>query len=793
MMERLLVLLGWVVICEQLVAQAIDCGVFEPVPGEDITYEVVATDLAGALDIKAPPGDLDRVFVATQGGVIRIIRVPEDLLEPTPFLDISSRVVSGGERGLLGFAFHPQYDQNGYFFVNYTRSAAKLGDTVISRFSVSPDDPNEAHPASEEIILVIAQPFGNHNAGQLAFGPLDGFLYVGTGDGGGGCDDEQAGQDGSLFLGKMLRIDVNNLDFNVPRGTPPYDIPPDNPFVGDPTVLDEVWSMGLRNPYRYAFDSLTGDLYIGDVGQYRHEEISFQPGTSSGGENFEWAVREGVESSTVSGCAPPAFGPGAPRGPIIDYLQFGDGPFTGNAVIGGEVYRGCRMPDLHGRYFFGDNGSGAVGSVRYEFDPSDPDKPVPEAEQRVEERIVGSLASFGVDGRGEIYAALLDGKVLRLVSASQPIIRPTAAFTLTPAIGDGPLEVHLDGSTSTAVAGSSISSFEWDLGDGTIESGEIVSHTYDGYGVFPIDLTVIDDRRLSATTSGDVFVRLPLGDVAPWTQLDVGGAEILGAARFLDDAIQLFANGRDIGGRNDGFYFVNQEFDGSVTLTARLADLTARGGRSRSGVMLRVGTETDAPHAAMLIETSPIDVRFRFVFRKAVGEDTLDLRGLVATIPNAWVRLERAGDVFIGSYSEDGESWFQLGRVTLDLPVRLLGGVVATSRDNQRDRDIVVAQFADVQAGVVSFLRGDCNNDDAANFADAMFILEFLFGTASFRPTCVEACNVNGDSLHNIADAIYMLVHLFASGPPPFAPYPDCALDPRAGGETLGCSRIGCD
>ena len=289
-----------------------------------------------------------RLFITQQNGLIRILDANGDIL-PTPFLDISGPVNdSGNERGLLGLAFHPDYANNGYFFVNYTGSG---GATKVSRFSVSAANPNVADPNSEQVLLTINQPFSNHNGGNVAFGP-DGYLYIGMGDGGSANDPQNNGQTLTTLLGKMLRIDVDNQDPGLP-----YAIPPGNPFA-DPGdgIRDEIWAVGMRNPWRFSFDRLTGDLWIGDVGQGEWEEIDFQPAGSPGGENYGWRCYEGDQSFNTSGCGPI----GNYTFPIFDYSHSQSG---GCSVTGGVVYRGCRYPNLYGHYVFADYCNGQFWSI----------------------------------------------------------------------------------------------------------------------------------------------------------------------------------------------------------------------------------------------------------------------------------------------------------------------------------------------------------------------------------------------------------------------------------------------
>ncbi len=298
-----------------------------------LTFPTFASGFDKPVDL-THAGD-DRVFVVEQDGVIWIVD-QNGSVNPTPFIDIDPRVNSGAnERGLLGLAFHPDYANNGYFYVNYTNSN---GETVVSRFSVNPLNSDIADPNSEVIVLIINQPYSNHNGGGIKFGP-DGYLYIGTGDGGSAGDPQNNGQNRMTMLGKILRVDVD--------GGVPYTIPVDNPFVNDPNTIDEIWSLGLRNPWRFDFDRATGDLWIGDVGQNTREEIDFQLASSSGGENYGWRCYEANQAYNTSGCQ----GPSSYVAPIYSYAN---NPSTGCSVTGGTVYRGARYGNLWGTYFFSD-------------------------------------------------------------------------------------------------------------------------------------------------------------------------------------------------------------------------------------------------------------------------------------------------------------------------------------------------------------------------------------------------------------------------------------------------------
>jgi len=346
----------------------------EPAGAQGFETLRVATGLDRPVYLTAAPDDYFRVFVVEQHtGEIRILRRPGFELEATPFLTVAG-VSTGNEQGLLGLAFHPDYATNGFFYVYYTDP-----DIRIVRYEVSAD-PDVADPGSATPVLGFVHPQSNHNAGWIGFGP-DGYLYVSSGDGGNG-DDTGAGHTAGTgnaqdvtdnLLGKILRIDVDGDDFPADAARN-YAIPPDNPFVGA-AGDDEIWVYGLRNPWRVSFDQLTGDLYIGDVGQNRCEELDVQPATSAGGENYGWRLREGVIQTPTSGIGGPA-PPGAVE-PIFDYPHFptleacsdpGEG-FVGFAITGGFVYRGP-VAALDGRYFFADYSTGRLWSLRW--DGSDP-------------------------------------------------------------------------------------------------------------------------------------------------------------------------------------------------------------------------------------------------------------------------------------------------------------------------------------------------------------------------------------------------------------------------------------
>ncbi len=362
---------------------------FDPT-GLTLTFDVVVSGLAAPLAVVNAHDGTNRLFIAEQGGRISIVR--DGTLAPSPFLDISGQISSGGERGLLGVAFHPRYPADPRVFVDYTDPA---GDTQVSSFTVAAGDPDRVDPASEVRIIHIEQPFSNHNGGALAFGP-DGNLYIALGDGGSGGDPQGNGQSLTTLLAKILRIDVDH-----PSGGRAYGIPTDNPFADGAGGLPEIWLTGLRNPWRMSFDRATGDLWIGDVGQSAWEEIDVQRAGAPGGTNFGWNRMEGSHCFQPStGCESPALTP-----PVTEY-----GHVLGCTVIGGYVYRGTAQPALAGGYVFGDYCSGKVWAI-------DPATDGPRDPTFVDDS-GHSFAAFGEDEAGELYAVdISGGELLRVVAS----------------------------------------------------------------------------------------------------------------------------------------------------------------------------------------------------------------------------------------------------------------------------------------------------------------------------------------------------------------------------------------
>ena len=362
------------------------CSAGTPIGGTPaLTTQLIARGFSSPLDLQAPAGDA-RLFVAEQGGRIRILR--SGVILGTPFLDISGRISSGGERGLLGLAFHPSYATNGRFYVNYTDPA---GDSHVSEFKVSANA-DVADAGSERELLFVKQPFANHNGGGLAFGN-DGFLYAGFGDGGSGGDPFGNGQSLATPLGKMLRIDVDRAA-----------IPMDNPFANRSGAVPAIWAFGLRNPFRFSFDRATGDLYIGDVGQDRVEEVDVGLASRHGGENYGWNVTEGSQCfAPASGCDK--------SGITLPVAEYGHG--DGCSIVGGVVYHGCRLPGYAGTYFYSDYCSAFVRSFRFVGGQATDARDWTAALGRGLDR----PTSFGTDSEGEVYIVDQDGEIYKIVPA----------------------------------------------------------------------------------------------------------------------------------------------------------------------------------------------------------------------------------------------------------------------------------------------------------------------------------------------------------------------------------------
>jgi len=382
--------------------QAPDCTGISAVHNSspDLVGELDTVRIASGLQwptfITSAPGDMERLFVIEKPGRIRIIK--NGSLLGTDFLNIDPLINTSGERGLLGLAFHPNYGSNGLFYVSYSDNS---GRTMLVQYSVSGGDPDIANAGSAVTIFgPLSQPFNNHNGGCIQFSPADGMLYLGLGDGGSGNDPGNRAQNITNNLGKMLRFDVDSPGTGY--------IPADNPFVGV-AGNDEIWAIGLRNPWRFSFDRLTGDMYIGDVGQFAREELDFEP-AGAGGRNYGWRCMEGDDCTGLSGCT-------CNSASLTDPLRDNNQAGGRCSITGGYVYRGCTMPDLRGTYFFGDFCTAKIWSFVY-------DDGVTQFADRTSELAPGGglsinqITSFGEDARGELYICDQGGEVFSRASRS---------------------------------------------------------------------------------------------------------------------------------------------------------------------------------------------------------------------------------------------------------------------------------------------------------------------------------------------------------------------------------------
>lgn len=346
----------------------------------------------------------NRLFIVQQNGVIHILR-PNGIYDAKPFLNLTDRVgyASDSERGLLGIAFHPQFATNGYFYLDYTN---KQGHTHVSRFRVKQDSADVGDPTSEVVLLVVNQPFANHNGGQIAFGHDD-YLYVSLGDGGAGADPQNNGQNKKALLGKLLRIDVNRTENGKN-----YAIPPDNPFVGNPDFAPEIWAWGLRNAWRFSFDRATNDMWIADVGQDKFEEVNFQPAASKGGENYGWRCYEASANFNINGCS-------AKTNYVFPVFEYPHNNNTGGcSITGGFVYRGKLWEKMKGYYFFADYCTGNVWATKRKTDGT--------FETASFGKLGKDYSTFGQDADGEILIAEYGGKISRLTSDSTVSVQEPA-------------------------------------------------------------------------------------------------------------------------------------------------------------------------------------------------------------------------------------------------------------------------------------------------------------------------------------------------------------------------------
>lgn len=399
-----------------ILMETVSCKEMQPVA--TLTLTPFASGLVTPVCI-THAGD-SRLFVVNQHGMIMVVN-SNGSVNPQPFLDISVRVTYGGERGLLGLAFDPDYKTNGYFYVNYIG----LNDsTHISRFSVTAANPDIADPGSEFNLFTIFQPYVNHNGGDLIFGP-DGYLYIGLGDGGSGGDPGNRAQNLSELLGKILRIDIH-------QGSP-YSIPVTNPFYNSTTARNEIWALGFRNPWRFSFDRLTGDLWIADVGQNLYEEIDFQPASSTGGENYGWRCYEGNAEYNTVGC-------NSSSSYIFPVYAYPHGPEC--SVIGGYVYRTSPSSLFYGNYFFSDYCSDRIWTLHNVSGTWS----VTELGQFTG----NNFSTFGEDVTGNLYiAGLTSGTIYRISDSPTALNQPQSSSKVTVTYLPGTGKVIIDANKNT--------------------------------------------------------------------------------------------------------------------------------------------------------------------------------------------------------------------------------------------------------------------------------------------------------------------------------------------------------
>lgn len=527
----------------KLIATALLALLVRPVAAQlldDLMFVEYFRGVAGVTSITHAGDGSGRLFITEQVGRV-LIHDGQSLIQ-TPFLDIRDRVQAGGERGLLSVAFHPNYLVNGYLFVNYTDHNS---DTVVSRFQVT-EDPNAANPASESTFFQAEQPRRNHNGGQLQFGP-DGYLYVGMGDGGGAGDPPNLAQDLGSPLGKMLRLDVDQGSPAVAPGT--------NPFMGTVDVLPEIWAYGLRNPWRFSFDRLTGEMFIADVGQNRMEEVSCQAADSTGGENYGWRLMEG------SLCFRPPAGcnDGSLVLPILEYENHGGN--CGGSVTGGYRYRGSQYPHLSGVYFYADYCTGDFyGAV----------------EEDGAWRALGprptsfNIRTFGEDEAGELYFA--DPSVVYRIEASPPKpwisdgdVVNAASLVVGPGLVPGSLATVFGIGLATTTAAADGSPLPTELGggsmtfNGTVHAPQVFAAPGQRNFQVPWELAGLNSAGLTVSVGEDVSpqVIVPLSRVSP-------GVFVL--SQSGQAAAVIASNGSIVAGPSTGFLASRPAWPGEILI-----------------------------------------------------------------------------------------------------------------------------------------------------------------------------------------------------------------------------------
>jgi glucose/arabinose dehydrogenase len=613
--------------------------------------DIAATGVAGD----------NRLFILERSGAIRIMSTT-GIKNATPFLNLTNRVNSNGgsgEDGLMGLVFHPSYTSNRYFYVSYTIADQSLN---VSRFTRDVSNPDIADPNSEVVLLNVPHPGqSNHNGGDLHFGP-DGYLYISTGDGGGGGNPSNSAQNLSSLQGKLLRIDVDNGS--------PYSIPSTNPFANSTTSKKEIWAYGLRNPWRFSFDQGTDDLWIGDVGQDAREEINFQPANTAGGRNYGWRCYEGNSNFNLTGCAAKS----SYTFPIGEY----DHASGRCALIGGYVYRGTRYPAMLGHYFFTDFCTGDF----YTLYPNG----LGGWTQELLLRLPNNPGAFGEDNSGELYFAdNFSGHIYHIETTTQigDTIAPSVSMTAPTANAtlSGTATITASANDNTAVTKVEI------LVDGVVK-GTITSAPYtyswntttSSNGTHTIQARAYDAAG-NAGTSSSVSVTIsnaaPTPLQSPWLDTDVGDVGTWGSAGTSSGAFTIKGAGADIGGTADAHHFVYQALNGDGQLTARINSLQNTDPNAKAGLIIRDSLNANSSNFSLLATPTSAG-GLVFETRSSAGGTTITSAVNNVTAPY-WLRLQRQGSRIIAYWSSDGTNWSDITTTTVTMGVNSYVGLAVSS------------------------------------------------------------------------------------------------------------------
>jgi glucose/arabinose dehydrogenase len=678
----------------------------------------------------------NRLFVVEQGGRIRIIK--NGALLTTPFLDISTRISSGGERGLLGLAFPPDYVTKGYFYVNYTNPA---GDTVIARYLRSASNADTADSASEQIIITIAQPFANHNGGQLNFSPRDKQLYVGMGDGGSGGDPGNRAQNPAELLGKILRLDVES-------GRPyTYTVPASNPFVNRTGFRPEIWALGMRNPWRFSFDRMTADLFIADVGQGSFEEIDFQTAQSAGGENYGWRIMEGVHCSNPNPCNQTGL-----TLPIHEY----DHSAGDCSVTGGYVYRAAQFPRMRGLYIYGDFCTGRIWGLRFENNAWTNALLLDNSFQ---------ISAFGEDETGNVYVAAYNTGQISMLVDNGPVVTPSPtpqpptirfsspAFITTEQSGNASIGVSRLGDTSGelfvdyATEGGTASSRK----DYTSARGTLRFAPGDTLVLFPI-LISNDDTQESSETIGLTLSNLRgRGTLEPVSVLTISDDDAATSATNPIDRSDFFV-------RQHYLDFLNREAD-TAGLSFWINNIESCGANAQCREAKRTDTSAAFFLAIEFQETgflvyrmhkvafgnltgTPVPVRFTDFLR-----DTQEVgRGVVIGANGAEALLEQNKQTFANNFV--ARASFVSRYATAQTPAQYVAALNANAGLvlSQAEVDGFATRLADGRDTRATVLRKIAEEADFANAeSNRAFVLMQYFGYLRRDPNEAPEQNLNFD------------------------------------------------